>query len=195
MRNRRGFTIAELLVVLSVVAVILPMAGGTVFVLLRAQSRSAETLRDAMAITQLSHSFRTDAHDAQSARLAAPNRDNDGVILDLGGSRTIEFRTEPDGFVTRIVRHNDKVEGRERFRVGSAVTKFAIAEAGKEVAITISPRMRGIVVTNETVSPPGIRIAAILGRNRSLAVNAGRPTHGPQKTPPKARSPQERKRP
>ncbi len=141
MTKRSGFTLIELLVVLSLLAVILPMAGGTVFFLLRAQSQSAEALRDGMAITQFSHIFRTDVHAARSARTSAPSAADRGVVLVLDGSRVIEYRTEPAEFVTRIVRRGETVERRERFRVGPVHPKFAIAREGdREIAVTISPR-------------------------------------------------------
>src|SRR5580704_15506510 len=85
MNNRRGFTMIELLVVISVISVILPLAGGTIVFLLRAQSQSAEALRDAMATTQLSHSLRSDVHAARSASSSSP----DEVSLELDGSRII----------------------------------------------------------------------------------------------------------
>ena len=103
--------------VISVLAIILPMAGGTVFFLLRAQSQSAEGLRDAMAITQLSHTFRSDVHAARAARMPA---DADGCELELDDSRTIVYRAEPNGFVSRIVRRGEVVERREQFRIGAA---------------------------------------------------------------------------
>ncbi|HET6324569.1 MAG TPA: prepilin-type N-terminal cleavage/methylation domain-containing protein [Planctomycetaceae bacterium] len=167
MTKRNGFTLFELLVVISLLAVILPMAGGTVFFLLRAQSQSADALRDGMAITQFSHVFRSDVHAARSARALAPSAINRGIVLDLDGSRVVEYRAEPDNFVSRVVRRGETVERRERFRVGPVHPEFAIAREGdREIAVTISPRLRGsgpVDPSSETKS--GIRIAAIIGRN------------------------------
>jgi hypothetical protein len=154
---------------MSLLAVILPMAGGTVFFLLRAQSQSADALRDAMAITQLSHVFRTDVHLAGSARVAGNSPADQGVLLDLDDSRVIEYRTEPNDFVSRIVRRGETVERRERFRVGPVRPKFAIAEGGREIAVTISPRARGFApVDKSTTTDAGIRIAAVIGRNAKI---------------------------
>lgn len=185
MKKRSGFTLVELLVVISLLAVILPMAGGTVFFLLRAQSQSADALRDSMAITQLSHVFRTDVHSARSARVARSSPADQGVLLDLDGSRVIEYRTEPNDFVSRIVRRGETVERRERFRVGPVGPKFAIAEGGREIAVTISPRARGFVPADKsTTTTAGIRIAAVIGRNAKIGATptdpkATKPVHQP----------------
>ncbi len=196
MTKRNGFTLVELLVVISLLAVILPMAGGTVFFLLRAQSQSADALRDGMSITQFSHVFRSDVHAARSARALSPSARVGGIVLDLEGSRVIEYRAEPDDFISRIVRRGEIVERRERFRVGPVHPKFAIAPAPeREIAVTISPRMRGPAPVNASPqAEPGIRIAAIVGRNvPSLAASSAdaipsSPAPGRQPAPSKAAS-------
>jgi len=197
MKKRSGFTLVELLVVISLLAIILPMAGGTVFFLLRAQSQSADALRDAMAITQLSHVFRTDVHAARSARVAGNSPADQGVVLDLDGARVIEYRTEPSDFVSRIVRRGETVERRERFRVGPVRPRFAIAEGGSEIAVTISPRARGFVpVDKSTTTTAGIRIAAVIGRSVKVgATPTNSKSTNPVRTPvlpgtPKAPSPE-----
>jgi prepilin-type N-terminal cleavage/methylation domain-containing protein len=194
MTKRGGFTLVELLVVISVLAIILPMAGGTVFFLLRAQSQSAETLRDAMAITQLSHTFRSDVHVARAARMPA---DAAGCVLELDESHRIVYHAESNGFVSRTVRRGEAVERREQFRVGAARPSFALSEAGREVAVTIAPRTRSSAPADDaTTSRAGIRIAAMVGRNSSV----GPPTPGAMPGQPKKASktptpPKEAKRP
>jgi prepilin-type N-terminal cleavage/methylation domain-containing protein len=182
MTKRGGFTLVELLVVISVLAIILPMAGGTVFFLLRAQSQSAEMLRDAMAITQLSHTFRSDVHAARSARMPA---DAAGCVLELGESHTIVYHAESNGFVSRIVRRGEAVERREQFRIGAARPTFALSEAGREVAVTIAPKTRSSAPADDaTASRAGIRIAAMVGRNSSV----GAPIPGAMPGQPKKAS-------
>jgi prepilin-type N-terminal cleavage/methylation domain-containing protein len=180
MTKRRGFTLVELLVVISVLAIILPMAGGTVFFLLRAQSRSAEALRDSMAITQLSHTFRSDVHAARAARTPP---DAAGCVLELDDSHSIAYHAEPSGFVSRIVRRAEVIERREQFRIGAARPTFALSEAGREVAVTIAPGTRSSSPANDATTPrSGIRIAAIVGRNSTVSALTQRATSGPPKT-------------
>ncbi len=129
-------------VVMSLLAVILPLAGGTVVFLLRAQSQSAEALRDAMAVTQLSHTFHADVHAARSARLPGESKEKNGITLALADDRTIEYRALPQtGAISRVVRQGTTVERREQYRIGSARPTFELADNGREVGLTIAPRL------------------------------------------------------
>ncbi len=77
---------------MSLLAVVLPLTAGTIVFLLRAQSQSAEALRDAMALTQLSHTFHADVHAARSARLLTGSKEESGISLELVDDRTVEYR-------------------------------------------------------------------------------------------------------
>jgi prepilin-type N-terminal cleavage/methylation domain-containing protein len=192
MKNRHGFTMIELLVVISVISVILPLAGSTIFFLLRAQSQSAEALRDAMATTQLSHTLRSDIHAARTAASSGA----DEVSLEIDDARIIEYRCLPDGFVSRVVRRGTSVERRERFRVGDVRPRFKLAQGGREVAVTISPRLRGGVPLEDRTSAAGIRIAAMVGRDLgSSAAQSNKATVPQAKRPQSAPSPKERTAP
>jgi prepilin-type N-terminal cleavage/methylation domain-containing protein len=192
MTKRSGFTLLEMVIVISILAVILPMAGSTLFFLMRAQSQSADALRDAMAITQLSHAFRTDVHAARSARPAQNSQADQAVILELDGDRLIEYRAEANDSVSRTVRRGETVERSERFRVGAVHPRFALGEGGLEVAITLSPHARGSVAAERSrPTTAGIRIAAIIGRNATIGTIVANPdstTSAPpiSTTPPKA---------
>jgi prepilin-type N-terminal cleavage/methylation domain-containing protein len=170
MTKRNGFTLIEVLVVVSLLAVILPMAGGTIFFLLRAQSQSADGLREAMALSQFSHTFRSDAHAARSGRPSGPGPAQDKMVFDLGDSRTIEYLAERNGLVRRTVRRADVVERREQFRVGVASARFEFADQGKEAAVIVIPRIPGAAQLDGQSRPAsGIRIAAIVGRDLRVA--------------------------
>jgi hypothetical protein len=185
-----------LLVVLSLLAVLLPMAGGTIFFLLRAQSQSTEALRDAMGITQLSQTFRSDVHAARSVHRAARRPAVDGIVLELEDSRTIEYQSEADGWVSRTARRGEIQERREQFRVGAARPKFQLADEGREVAVTIAPRPRRSIVPNDAGPPAGIRIAAIVGRNSRVGALPVGEVRGPSKAASKNLStPKDRKTP
>jgi prepilin-type N-terminal cleavage/methylation domain-containing protein len=178
MTKRRGFTLVEMLVVLSVLAFVLPLAGGTIFFLLRAQSHSAEGLRDALAMTQISRTFRSDVHAARRARTA----DASALTLEFADARTIEYRAAPDGAITRMVRRGETVEQRQQFRLGAIAAKFAIADTGREAALTISATQRPALASGRA----GIRIAAVVARNlkAGATVSSAVPSHPDTRSKP-----------
>jgi len=168
MNRRRGFTLIELIVALSLLAAILPLAGGTVYLLLRAQTASADSLVDAMTLSRFARTFRADVHAAQSAHV-----DGDGSRLDeqavfkLDPPRTISYAGEPTGAIVRTVRNGRSIERREEFRLAGTRTRFEVAADGRTVAAVHKPRALtvsgGAVVTATTST---IRIEAVVGRDR-----------------------------
>jgi prepilin-type N-terminal cleavage/methylation domain-containing protein len=176
MSKRNGFTLIEVLVVVSLLAVILPMAGGTIFFLLRAQSQSADGLREAMAVSQFSHTFRSDVHAAHSVRSAGPGPAPDKIAFEGSDSRTIEYQAERNGLVRRTVRRADVIERREQFRLGVVPARFEVADQGKEAAAIITPRIPGLSqVDGHSKHASGIRIAAIIGRDLRFAASPSKP--------------------
>jgi len=165
-KTRGGFTLIEMSVVMSLLAVVLPLAAGTIVFLLRAQSQSAEALRDAMALTQLSHTFHADVHAARSARLSGDSKEESGITLKLADARTIEYRALPQtGAISRVVQQGKTVERREQFRIGSARPTFDLADLGREVGLTIAPRLSNSGGASPVTASAAIRLGAIVGRD------------------------------
>ena len=169
-KTRGGFTLIEMSVVLSLLAVVLPLAAGTIVFLLRAQSQSAEALRDAMALTQLSHTFHADVHAARGARLSGGSKKESGIILEMADARTIEYRTLPQSeAISRVVQQGKTVERREQFRIGSARPTFEMADSGREVGLTIAPRLSNTGGASPVTASAAIRLGAIVGRDASVS--------------------------
>ena len=161
---RRGFTLLEMLVVMALLALFLPLAAGTLVFLFRAQSQSAESLRDAMALTQLSHMFHADVHAARAARLPPDSKDKGGLTLELADDRTIEYRAQA-GSISRVVQHGKTVESREQFRIGLARPTFELTDQGREVALTIAPRLSNTGGASPVTASAAIRLGALVGRD------------------------------
>ena len=170
--RRHGFTLIELLVAISLWAVILPLAGGTIYLLLRAQSASADSLADAMTLSRFAHTFRTDVHAAQNAEVDGDrSRFDEHIILKLDSTRTISYAGDPAGTIVRIVRNGPSIERREEFRLAGTRTRFEMAADRQAVAAVHKPRalaVSGGPVVTATAST--IRIEAVIGRDRRLGL-------------------------
>jgi prepilin-type N-terminal cleavage/methylation domain-containing protein len=171
MNGRRGFTLIELIVALSLLATILPLAGGTVYLLLRAQTASADSLADAMILSRFANKFHADVHAAQSAYL-----DSDGsrierpLVFKLEPRRTIMYAEGPDGAIVRTVRNDRGIERREEFRLAGTRTRFELSADRSTVTAVHKPRA---VAASKTTAVAGqlsaIRIEAVIGRDHRFA--------------------------
>jgi len=70
MNNHRGFTLVEMIVIMSVGSSLLLLATGVVHRTMRIESSSRERADDYRTARRLSHDFRRDAHQAESCRVS-----------------------------------------------------------------------------------------------------------------------------
>lgn len=113
--RRRGVTLLEMIVVISVGAVILVSLMLTMTTLIRTE-RSVRTQAASQAqIVRLIHSWRTDVHQAQTVagELAKPQSE---IVLRHANGEFITYRFDPAAHaVLREVRRDGTIAGREAF--------------------------------------------------------------------------------
>jgi prepilin-type N-terminal cleavage/methylation domain-containing protein len=170
MKSRRGFTLVELIVAMSIFAVILPLSGWMVYVLLRAQTASADSLVDAMALSRFARSFRSDVHVALSAKIETnPLGAHDRVVLKLDSLRTVMYAVHNAGSIERIAKSGERVERREEFWLAGTQTRFEMEADAATLSAVHSPRAvtsHGGPATTATI--PIIRIECVIARDRLL---------------------------
>jgi prepilin-type N-terminal cleavage/methylation domain-containing protein len=170
MKSRRGFTLVELIVAMSIFAVILPLSGWMIYVLLRAQTASAVSLVDAMALSRFARSFRSDVHGSQTAKIETnPLGAHERVVLELGPLRTVTYAAHNAGVIVRTAKSGEKVERREEFWLAGTQTRFEREADAATLSAVHSPRtftISGSPATTATI--PIIRIEAVIGRDRRL---------------------------
>jgi prepilin-type N-terminal cleavage/methylation domain-containing protein len=178
----RGFTLIELLVALSLLAVIMPLTGWTIYLLLRAQTASADSLADGMILSRFATTFRNDVHAAQSAEVDGGGTPGQAsVLLRLDSPRIVSYTAELTGVVVRTVQKGTLVERREEFRLAGTQTHFERDQKNSMVAAV--HRLHASTIAGASVpssAASAIRIEAVIGRDRRFE----RPAHGASTEPP-----------
>ena len=151
MQNRCGFTLVEMLVVITVSAVMAAVCTGILCMLLQAEHRGRDDLHHGMTAGRLAEQFRDDVHAA--AGLPPNQPDRSGWQFQLPPDRTVDYRVAR-GTVVRTERVGgalrrqesyqlpEESHGRHRGFPGSAAGGglFAVGPAGREPA----PRRSGL---------------------------------------------------
>jgi prepilin-type N-terminal cleavage/methylation domain-containing protein len=112
-RRRAGYALIELLVVLTVTAIILTLSAGMIHLLLKLERSSRTASERANDLARLGRDFRADAH--ASAPVESIRFADHGVTLTLDGGRTVEYQVR-EGDILRTVREGDKVRRFETYR-------------------------------------------------------------------------------
>lgn len=134
---RRGATLIELLIVLTVIGVILTSSTVTLFRLLQAQSSGAESLARTLTLARLAADLRRDAHAATTAALANV-ADVQTLTLQAGPRGDVRYAAEENG-LTRFATAADGVPTRETYDCGDAVPQWELQQAGRLIALHLHP--------------------------------------------------------
>lgn len=121
---RRGTTLIQMVVVMTITSSLLLTAGGIIHLLLRTEGQAMSHLRVSLARGHLATAFREDVHTANSSEVG----DNGGSLLLKQGDRKIHWTIEPRRLV-RLVRGGteDTVIYRETYAVDAPTGKFFLA--------------------------------------------------------------------
>jgi prepilin-type N-terminal cleavage/methylation domain-containing protein len=168
MPPRRGFTLIEMLVVMTVGSVMLGVAVSTLFMLLRAETAGRNRVRQCRVIGHLSEQFRADAAEAT------------GPIMPEAGP-PVQWRFAlPDGR-TAVYRALSGAIEREEFRDGKPLRRESFPlPAGASASLDL--RAEAVPATASlTVGPPSaaesggalFRIDAVLGKDHRFTKPIG----------------------
>lgn len=116
-RRTRGITLVELLVVITLVAVIISAVATCLHSMYRADRRTRESMAGQSALGRLSLQFRADAHAAADAVVKGQAAEGpSSIVFSRSTGETVEYRLDRTD-VLRIVRKNEKVAHRDAFRL------------------------------------------------------------------------------
>lgn len=115
MKNRRGMSLVELLLVMSACTVVLTTSAALIHRVMQAQSRTRAVFDAERASLRLANDFRRDVRQAQSAELDPARLNEDAVLmLKLKDGQSIEYR-RTGGRLVRTLSERDKQIGREEY--------------------------------------------------------------------------------
>jgi prepilin-type N-terminal cleavage/methylation domain-containing protein len=126
-RFPRGFSLLELLSVISLLGVVLAIASTLLGSAMRLQSRANDRANFQRTVAQFSQRFRSDAHGAVSV-----DEKKDGlqsIVLTCKGKRVVVYVAHPNS-IERRVESDGTVKHREQFLLPESKSQFSIREDG-----------------------------------------------------------------
>ena len=127
-RRRPGYTLVELLVVITVTAVMLTLCAGMIHMLLKLDRSGRAASEQAADLARLARDFRSDAH--ATLKVVSNETVSDRMTVLLDGVKTVEYQTRPNDIV-RTVREGEKVRRFETYRRPARTSvRFAADSAG-----------------------------------------------------------------
>lgn len=159
--NRRGKSLVELLVVISMLGVILGTAGTVIYRLMRTERAVEADLIWHRSVTAFAEQFRADVHAASMAEVI-----NDGTGLTLGlPTGTVTYSVNARG-INRKAPSADGQPQHEEFRCGETGVRFTTQQdLGRTWATVAIPRNTAPLA--KSVSLPtsaSLEVRAVLGR-------------------------------
>ena len=137
--SRGGFTLAEMLVAISVLFVVSVTSALTIGMLMAADARSGEAFLVQNSLVRLGRQFRDDVHAARAVSVAAEDGVPDGrMVLELSDGGGVTYRAAADGVVREAAGTADG-DAREEFRLPEGSSRFSVIDNGR-LAVLIHER-------------------------------------------------------
>jgi prepilin-type N-terminal cleavage/methylation domain-containing protein len=172
MTRRSAFTLIELLVALSLFALILPLCGWLIYVLLHAQTASANSIADALAQSRFARTFRSDAHAAEKTEIIDSSSDTRSrVVFKVDSTASITYDADSSGLIVRTVQAGGATKRREEFRLTGTDTSFEQAAEGTVAAVQFPIRANTSRGSRNGAAAGAVRIEAVVGRDRRFLVS------------------------
>lgn len=159
--NRRGKSLVELLVVISMLGAILGTTGTIIHRLMRAERAVENDLQRNRTITALAEQFRSDAHAATRAEVTD---DGHGLTLTLS-TATVTYSLSPHG-VRRSSQIADYGPQQQEYRCGNSGIRFVTRnDQGRTWATLIIPHVpTALMKSVSQPEPVPLEIRAVIRR-------------------------------
>lgn len=170
-RRRPGWSLLEVLVVMSGLAALMTIAAGLIFQMLRVGQAERSRVVASTALERLARDLRGDARASEVPPDLAPAR----LALRLPGGRSVEYTLDGRGAL-RTVLAGGKVERRESYRWPRGTSGRFEPAGGPAGSITLAIAPDTVPGPERAADPSyrGYRIEAIPGRDARLGAGGGR---------------------
>jgi prepilin-type N-terminal cleavage/methylation domain-containing protein len=162
---RRGYSLIELVVVMTIATVIVGLAAAMLHLLLQTERNGRQQMHCSAALSRLADQFRSDVHAAARQLPATPfaaqgratgDADPAGWTFELEAGRNVQYRAQA-GQIERVETLGGQIERRESYALPpDATVAIATPEDAKPPVATL--------IVKDT-SNREIRIAAVLGKD------------------------------
>ena len=165
MPHRRGTSLMETLVVITVMTLLSGIAVTMICSLMRADDRGAEALSSSMTFSRLARDFRRDVRAAIGAEVTR-DADNEPGRLSLGlpGGRLVVYRTDEKQLV-RSSQAGPKDKHTEIFRLPKGETRFEFRRDGAMLGLLHRRQRAGTAGNTPPAPAQEIQIWAAVGRD------------------------------
>lgn len=163
---RRGYSLVELLTVIATLAILLTVGVGAIQFLLRIDRAGKSALVNLQRTRLLAEQFQTDVHAAQTGVLT---KDGKGLDLSIGSHRTVTYRSDDQGRLTREAKENGQPKGREAVELSSPA-RFEFLMEDNVVVLRVSPADPNALPETRL---RGTRIEAILSHDERFVSKKG----------------------
>jgi prepilin-type N-terminal cleavage/methylation domain-containing protein len=160
--NRRGHTLIEMTVVITVGAALLGIAVSVIHLLMRAEETGRDHFDRFTTLARLADQFREDVH-AAAAKPAADGQT--AWRLEPAADRTVRYSAE-DGEIVREERKGENVVSRESYKMpDDYAATIASDDASRPSLVSMTVVFKGKLGAKDRE----IRIDAALGKDRRFA--------------------------
>lgn len=170
---RTGKTLIEMVFVIAVIGMVMTIAAKTMVVVLNTERSGRDAFTANSDRSRLANDFRHDVNAARSASVS-DGQDDAGsrLALTLPERSVIEYSLQDDE-VIRLVKQDETISARERYRIGYDHARFAIEPGDREFVSLIAT----ITHRPKKVSAPQrqLRIDALTGKDLRFQDQEGTP--------------------
>ena len=163
--HRRGYSLAECLIVITLIATTMGTVALTLHALYRADRRVRDTVAHERSLDRFVAQLRADAHQAVSATIGEPSSETDPATelqLELRGEQTIQYNVQAQN-IERTVRRGDTVQHRETYPMPASSAGWQLRKDGASPIVSLVLELNATGQANELLVQRKYRVDAAVG--------------------------------